>query len=203
MLAQNENVMDTYTYRICGTVYVNLTNRCTNDCVFCVRQKSNGVGGYDLRISREPDAEDVIADLTKEKPLDVVFCGYGEPTMNLEALKGAAKFVKGYGGRVRVNTNGHGSLVHGRDIVPELAGIVDEVSISLNEADRSSYAKITNCQYGPDGFDALLSFAEECVQAGIHVVLSVVDCISDEKIERCRQLASDAGCSFRVRSYVP
>lgn len=193
--------MDTYVYKLGELNYINLTNECTNDCIFCVRRHHDGVGGYDLRLKKEPTAQDVIR-LLEQDQTDVVFCGLGEPTVKLEELKEIARFVKSYGGHVRINTNGHASLFHGRDVAPELAGLVDKVSISLNEADAAAYAKVTNSRYGRAGFDAMLSFARSCIENGIQVTLSVVDVIGEEDIEAARQIAEDVGAAFRVRSYV-
>lgn len=195
--------MNTYTYDLGRAVYVNLTNQCTNDCSFCVRRSGAGVGPYELWLDKEPDAADVIAELEETKPDNVVFCGFGEPTMRLETLLDVARFVKGYGGHTRIDTNGHGSLYHGRDIVPELAVLIDEVSVSLNEPTAQSYQDLCACRYGEEGWDALLDFAKRARDAEIGVTLTVVDLIGEEKIEACRRIAEKLGVKFRVRCYVP
>ncbi len=194
--------MNTDTYKIGDQTYINLTNRCTNDCTFCVRNTGDGVGGYNLWLEREPEAEEVIAALAKDRT-DVVFCGFGEPTIRIDTLLAVAKYVKSYGGKVRVNTNGHANAFHGRDVTPEMAEVVDEVSVSLNEADAEKYNKVTRCCYGEAGFGYLLDFAEKCCRRGMAVTLSVVDVIGEEDVEICRKSAEKIGAAFRVRHYIP
>ncbi len=193
--------MDVYTYKLGNDTYINLTNKCTNDCTFCIRNSNEGVGGYHLWLEKEPTAQQVISELAKDKS-DVVFCGYGEPTIKLDELVAIARYVKGYGGYVRLNTNGHANEYHGRNVVPELKDVVDEVSISLNEADATKYNMVTNCEYGEAGYEHMLDFARLCVQSGIKVVFSVVDVISQEDIETCQKLSEKMGATFRLRHYV-
>ncbi|MBD5559924.1 MAG: radical SAM protein [Clostridia bacterium] len=195
--------MDTYTYDLGRAVYVNLTNQCTNDCSFCVRQKGTGVGPYELWLEREPEASEIISELEQTQPASVVFCGFGEPTMRLGTMLEVARYVKGYGGRTRLDTNGHGSLYNGRDIVPELAGLIDEVSISLNEASARAYQDLCASRYGERSWEALQDFARKARDAGIGVTLSVVDLIGEQKVEQCRKIAEDMGVRFRARCYVP
>ncbi|MEG0251406.1 MAG: TatD family nuclease-associated radical SAM protein [Christensenellaceae bacterium] len=193
--------MDTYTYKIGKDTYINLTNKCTNDCDFCVRRNGQGVGGYELWLQKEPTAQQVI-ELLKQDKTDVVFCGFGEPTIKIDELKQIAQYVKDYGGRVRINTNGHASIYHGRDIAAELVGLVDEVSISLNEADAKKYDLVVHSIYGEDGFRHMIDFARACIKNGISVTFSVVDVISKEDIETCAAIAKDVGAKFRVRTYI-
>lgn len=192
---------NTYTYKIGNATYINLTNQCTNDCDFCVRRTEKGVAGYDLWLEKEPSAQEVIDELKKDQG-DVVFCGYGEPTIKIDELKEVAAYVKSYGGHTRINTNGHASVYHGRDIAQELAGLIDEVSISLNESDARKYEAVVHSKYGEDGFRYMIDFARDCVKYGIRTTLSVVDIISPEDIEICRKIAEDVGARFRVRHYI-
>jgi len=192
--------LDTYVYEYKGRAYINLTNKCTNDCTFCIRNHKDGVGGHELWLTREPTAAGVIA-LLGEKPKEVVFCGFGEPTIKIEELKVIAKFVKGYGGHVRLNTNGHASAFHGRDIASELVGLVDEVSISLNNSDAEKYNKVSRSSFGVEGYGHMLRFARDCVQYGIAVTFSVMDLIGEEDIAKSKAIADDIGARFRVRQY--
>lgn len=194
---------NTFTYDLGRAVYINLTNKCTCDCTFCVRREGEGVGPYELWLEREPEASDIIAELEKSHPEHVVFCGFGEPTMKLAQLVEVAAFVKSYGGHTRIDTNGHGSLYNGRDIVPELQGVIDEVSVSLNAPDADRYTELTRCRYGREGWDAMLDFAGHARDAGIGVTLSVVDLIGEDEIAACRKIAEDIGAKFRARVYVP
>jgi len=193
--------LDTYVYKLGKVNYINLTNECTNDCTFCLRRNRNGVAGYDLRLDKEPSAEDVISLLDKDRT-DVVFCGLGEPTIKIDVIKEIARFVKSYGGYTRLNTNGHASVYHGRDIAAELVGLIDEVSISLNGADASAYNEATRSSYGEEGFRHMIDFARRCLECGIKVTLTVVDVIDEEEIEKSRKVAKDIGADFRVRAYI-
>jgi len=194
--------LDTYVYQLGADTYINLTNDCTNDCTFCLRQGREGVGGSKLWLEKEPTASEVIGLLDAKGKPDVVFCGFGEPTMRLAELKEIAAYVKHYGGHVRVDTNGHANIYHGRNVAPELAGLVDEVSISLNEANAAKYAAITKSRYGEQGYYEMLSFARACVREGIGVTMSVVDVVDEETIAAAQEIAREVGAKFRVRGYV-
>jgi len=195
---------DVYAYDYFGEgTYVNLTNRCTNRCTFCIRGTAEGVGGYELWLKKEPDAQEVLEQLRKLPPSDeVVFCGYGEPTIRLDVLREVARAVKAEGKRVRVNTNGQGNLYHGRNIVPELEGLVDVMSISLNAPDREGYNAVCRPADPERAFDAVLDFARACVGVIPRVVLTVMDLIGGEAVEKCRALAKETGAELRVRTMV-
>lgn len=194
---------DIYAYDYYGQgTYINLTNRCTNRCTFCIRQTAEGVGGHELWLEHEADADEVLEQLWALPPSDeVVFCGYGEPTIRLDVLLEVARAVKAKGKRVRVDTNGHGNLIHKRNIVPELAGLVDTVSISLNAPDANGYDVLCRPEV-PQAFEAVLDFARGCVGVIPKVVLSVLDIIGEEAIGKCRALARETGAELRVRTLV-
>jgi TatD family-associated radical SAM protein len=195
--------MNTYVYKLDGAYYINLTNECTNDCSFCLRNEYSGVGGYDLRLSRDPEAADIIAEFAKLPNVkEAVFCGLGEPTMRLAVLLEVAKYLKTRGVHVRLNTNGQGSAFNGEDIAPKLCGLVDVVSISLNAPNAAEYDKLCQSVYGEEAYTHLLDFARSCVEQGIETVLSVVDVIGADEIEQCRRIAEGAGAKLRVRSYI-
>ncbi len=193
--------MDTYVYRLKDALYINLTNQCTNACDFCIRIGSEGMEDYKLWLKSEPTAQQVIDQMGDVRQYsEVVFCGFGEPTMKLEELKEIAKKVKEDGVKVRINTNGHANLYHGRNVVPELAGLIDVMSISLNAPTAEEYDKICRSRYGLKAFDGMLDFARECVGVIPEVILSVVDVISPEDVEKCRAIAEQVGAKFRVRA---
>jgi TatD family-associated radical SAM protein len=196
------NETDTYAYLMKGNLYINLTNRCTNACTFCLREHSDGVGGYRLWLEKEPSAQEVIAQMKNFDGYDeVVFCGYGEPMIRLDVLLEVAAYAKALGKRVRINTNGHANLYHGRDVAPELARKADCVSISLNAPDAAGYDALCHSQYGEQAFDAVLSFARACKAHVPDVVLSVVDILSPGQIEACAKLAEALGVRLRVRHF--
>lgn len=196
--------MNNYVYRFEEKTYINLTNRCNNACDFCVRNHAEGIAEDPLWLDREPNGQDVIAMLKAQEEVseEVVFCGFGEPTMNLDALLETAKYLKSIGRKNRLNTNGLGNVQHQRNIIPELAEVIDSVSISLNEATAEKYDAVCHSDFGLDAFGEMLKFAENCVKAGIETKLSVVDVISREDIERCREIAKEIGAELRVRAYI-
>ena len=136
--------MDTYVYEYGSGLYVNLTNRCNNNCAFCLRHTNQGVGRHRLWLEHEPTAEQVIEKMQNLSAYEeVVFCGFGEPTLAWETLKQVAAYVKRQGKPVRVNTNGLGNLANGRDITPEAKGLVDTFSISLNASTPEAYQELS------------------------------------------------------------
>lgn len=194
--------MDTYVYRYEGKLYVNLTNRCCNACSFCLRNNGDGVGDDNLWLQREGSVEEIKELIKKEPDDELIFCGYGESTYRLDAMLSLAEFAKSLGKKIRLNTNGLGSLINGKDIVPLLKGKVDVVSVSLNQKDAPSYDKISRSMYGEAAFSAMLEFARECVAAGIKTIMTVVDVIPPEDIKECEKIAAALGCEFRVREYI-
>lgn len=192
--------MNNFVYEIEGVDYINLTNKCTNACTFCIRNNHDGMSGKSLWLESEPTADDIIAILEKNRR-DVVFCGFGEPMIKLDVLREVAAFVKSYGGKVRVNTNGHANIYHGRNVVPEISQYVDVFSISLNSYCAQEYDKICKSIYGPSAFDHMVDFAKECIAAGNRVVMSALDIIGDEAIAKCREFAENLGAEFRERFY--
>ncbi|HEU4389771.1 MAG TPA: TatD family hydrolase, partial [Blastocatellia bacterium] len=194
----------TIVYQIRDGLYVNLTNRCTSLCAFCTRIEDPVASGYylGLKPEDEPSADEVnkaIGDPTRYR--EIVFCGYGEPTLRLDELKQVARYVKSHGGRTRLDTIGHGSLIHGRDIAPELAGLVDEISMSLNAPAREQYERIVRSDWPDRAFDSALEFARSAVRSRIKVTLSVVR-IPNLDIEACRKIAESVGADFRIRELV-
>lgn len=189
-------------YAIGENLYLNITNRCANSCPWCVRYRSPYLRGYRLALEHEPSHEEIIAaagDITRYS--EVVFCGYGEPTERLEELKATAKWLKERGARVRLDTNGLGSLAAGRDIVPELAGLVDSVSVSLNTADPKQYVELCRPQFGDASHAAVVAFIRRAKDLIGDVTATVVS-LPGVDVEAARRLAEGLGVKFRVRRYV-
>ena len=193
---------DTYTYKIGESLYLNLTNRCSNRCTFCVREKET-YEGYALWLrGGEPTAEQVLAEIGDPTRFrEIVFCGYGEPTYRLDAMLAIADAVHARGGKTRLNTNGQGNLICGGDIVPRLKGRIDGVNISLNMPDRAGYEALCRPQL-PGAFEAMLSFARACKREGLNAWFSVVDCIGEENVAACRKIAEGVGIPLRVRPMI-
>jgi TatD DNase family protein len=192
-----------YTYRIGKSLYINVTNRCDADCVFCDRKGNAVISGYKLKMekSQEPPAGvyiNEIGDPLKYK--EVVFCGYGEPTLRWDIVKEVAKYVKEKGGKTRLDTNGHGNYINKRDITPELDGLIDSVSISLNSIDAQQYAALMRVD--PKLHQEMINFARKAKQYA-HVQMTVVG-LSEVDTEKAAEFVkNEIGVQFKVRGYFP
>jgi TatD DNase family protein len=188
-------------YVIRNSLYLNITNRCTNHCSFCAKFKDFTVKGHQLCLEREPSVDEVIAAIGDPLAYDeVVFCGYGEPLLRLDLVKQVAGYLKQQKITVRVNTDGQANLVHGRNILPELAGLVDVISVSLNAPDASTYQKICRSEFGKQGYAALKEFLVEAKKHIPSVTATAVTLPSID-IDACRQVAEDLQVEFRERLY--
>lgn len=194
-------------YKVHNNLYVNLTNRCPYACTFCLRQNMDRVGESDsLWLEHEPSAREVIDEFGKwdmSEFDEVVFCGFGEPTEAFDVLKEVAVYIKKtYNKPIRINTNGAGSLINGRDIAPELKGLVDTVSISLNNPDARRYNELVRSKFGEKSFDAMIEFAKECKKYVPDVVMSTVDTtISHEEEAECQKICDSIGATYRIRPW--
>lgn len=189
-----------------ATVYVNLTNRCPCACTFCLRQTKEMEEGHSLWLKKEPTVEEVIQEFQKydlDDFKEVVFCGFGEPLERIEDVVQIAGILKHFRRDlpIRINTNGLANLIHQRDVTPELKGRIDTVSISLNAPDASEYDALTRSRFGKESFQAMLDFASLCRQYVPHVVMTVVDIIGEEKIQRCQAICDELGVKLRVRPF--
>ncbi len=189
-------------YPIRDSLYINLTNRCTDNCIFCVRNTTDFVMGHNLRLEREPTAKEIIEAVGDPGQYDeVVFCGYGEPTLRLDRMLEAAKALKSKGAKIRLTTNGHGNLIHKRSIVGDLIGLIDRVSISLNAPDKETYNRICRPSFGPDTFDEVKKFITECRDK---LPETEVTCVETEgvDIKECERVATtELKVKFRARKY--
>lgn len=191
----------TYTYKIKNSLYINVTNRCNADCVFCKRKEDATVKGYSLKMlkSQEPPAEVYIKEIGNPADFEeIVFCGFGEPTIRWDIVKEVAKFVKANGGKTRLDTDGHGNVINNRDITPELEGLIDVVSISLNSIDKEQYAKLMRVE--PQLYDEMIKFARKAKQY-CRVIMTVVDYNSVDKEGARRFVENELGVTFRERPY--
>ena len=194
-------------YKVHNNLYVNLTNRCPYSCTFCLRQTMDKMGESDsLWLEHEPSVEEVKEAFSAwDMSLydEVVFCGFGEPTERFDDLLLVAKFVKeNYGKPIRINTNGAGNLVNGRDIVPEMKGLIDCVSVSLNHPHKDRYCELVQSKFGEQSFDAMLDFARESVKYVPKVVMTTVDTtITKEEEEECAKICEEIGAAYRIRPW--
>lgn len=198
----------TITYEVGNSLYVNITNRCSNRCDFCIRNNGDGAyGSNSLWLAKEPACEEILASITGRdlgKYDELVFCGYGEPTERLDDLLAVAKQIKAsYTIPIRINTNGQSSLLYGKDTAPMYAGVIDTVSISLNAPNAEEYDRVCHSRFGLCAYDGLLDFASRVKNYVPNVMLTVVDvALTPEEIEECRSIAARCGVPLRVRKYI-
>lgn len=204
---KDENRKDTYAYTLDGNLYINLTNKCSNGCDFCVRnERASYYGNYLWLKNGDPTVEKVIAavngfgDLSRFK--EVVFCGFGEPTYKVAEMVALCDYFHEKGLSTRLNTNGQGNLINKRDIVPDLKGKIDFVNISLNASCAEKYQPICRSQFGESGFAGLIEFAKLCKRNEINCRFSIVDCIGEEEVEACKRLAESVRIPLYVRKYI-
>ena len=193
---------DVLTYEIDGNLYVNMTNRCSNNCEFCVRNHMDTYEGYDLWLEREHSAEEFIEELKRDdlnKYKEIVFCGYGEPMYRYDAIKKIADYVHSRGAKTRINTNGQANEILGYDATVDIKNYIDMINVSLNSSNRDKYDAECHSIYGKDAFEMLLDFAKRCQANGANVILSIVDCIGEDEINACKKLARELGLPLRVR----
>ncbi len=188
-------------YRIRNALYLNITNRCSNSCTFCAKFDEFTVKGHNLLLDHEPGFDELMAAIGDPGELDeVVFCGFGESLLRLELVKQVATALKKRGYRIRINSDGQANLAHGRDILPELAGLVDSISVSLNAPDAATYGTLCNTPFGEAGFYGICDFLKEAPRYIPEVTATAVT-VPGVDIEACRRLAESLGVAFRVREY--
>ena len=204
---REENRKDTYVYTLDGNLYINLTNKCSNACDFCVRnERSSYYGNYLWLKNGDPTVEKVIAaangfgDLSRFN--EVVFCGFGEPTYKVAEMVALCDFFHEKGLKTRLNTNGQGNLINKRDIVPDLKDKIDFVNISLNASCYEKYQPICRSQFKEAGFEGMIEFAKLCRRNGVNCRFSIVDCIGEEEVAACKCLADSVKIPLYVRKYI-
>jgi len=199
---QNENPEEkpVIAYEIRNSLYLNITTECTNACYFCVRFQTPTVRGYNLHIDYQPTMAEIIAAIgDPQRYRSIVFCGYGEPTLRLDVLKDICLQMKAQGMYVRLVTNGHGNLINGRNIVPELVGLVDMVDISLNAETAELYNKVCQPVFGEDTYQHVKEFIRECVQQKLTVEVTAVG-VPEIDADKCEAIAKELGAQFRFRA---
>lgn len=197
----------TILYEVHDNLYVNLTNRCPCACTFCLRKTRESMeDSGPLWLEHTPSLEEVLTEFDKfdmEKYREVVFCGFGEPTEALDVLLKTARFVKErYGKQIRINTNGLGNLVNGKNIAPLFEGLIDTISISLNTPDAEKYHEMVRSEFGNQSFDEMLKFAKESKKYVPHVVLTTVaTTLTEKEEEACRRICDELGVTYRIRPW--
>jgi len=196
-------------YWLDNTLYLNITNRCSNSCYFCLKRYKRGVGGFNLNLTHEPTVEEITSELSEVLHMrswdGLVFCGFGEPTERLDVLLEVARWVRQHYGRplqIRLDTNGHGYLLNpGRDVEGELKSAgVNRVSVSLNAGDKETYIEICKPTF-PDAYEAVLEFIRKA-KLGLEVEVSAVR-LPEVDLAKVQAVADGLGVKFKVREYIP
>lgn len=199
----------TVTYEVDGGLYINVTNRCTNSCDFCIRNNADGAyGSESLWLLREPSVEEILeAVLGRDLPSykEVVFCGYGEPTIRLDVIGAVARGIKEKypKTRIRVNTNGHSDLIFGRDTAPDFEGCFDTVSISLNAPTNEKYCAVCHSAFGDKTLDGIIKFASNVKNYVQKTRFTVVkESLTEKELEECQRIADACGVELYARTYI-
>ena len=203
-------------YLLDGKIYINLTNRCTNDCIFCLRKDKDDVVGQTLWLDNENStAKDVIEQFELKKNelinvhhspfTEVIFCGYGEPMLKYDVLKQVAEYIKKQypETKIRVNTNGHANYVYKKNIVSECKGLIDEFSVSLNGATKEEYNELSQPKFD-QAYEEVKKFIKACSDENISVVASIVEGYKGKHLDlnKCEEIANELGAKFRVREWI-
>lgn len=203
-------------YLLDGKIYINLTNRCTNDCIFCLRKDKDDVVGQTLWLDNENStAKDVIEQFELKKNelinvhhspfTEVIFCGYGEPMLKFDVLKQVAEYIKKQypETKIRVNTNGHANYVYKKNIVSECKGLIDEFSVSLNGATKEEYNELSQPKFD-QAYEEVKKFIKACSDENISVVASIVEGYKGKHLDlnKCEEIANELGAKFRVREWI-
>ncbi|MEK7207000.1 MAG: TatD family nuclease-associated radical SAM protein [Pseudomonadota bacterium] len=198
--AQMAEPIPTIGYTLHGNRYLNVTNRCTLRCTFC--PKFNGewtVQNYALRLRREPTLKEIILAVgNPEEYREVVFCGLGEPSLRLYTMLKVATHLRSRARRIRLNTDGLANLVYGRDVTPDLEGLIDALSISLNAQNEEVYNR--HCRPAlPGAYGAMLDFVRRARDFVPDITLTAIDGLADVDIAACEKIAKDLKVNFRRR----
>ncbi len=190
-------------YQIRDSLYLNVTNACTADCFFCKRSSEHPVvKGYNLKLPNDPTAQeliDSIGDPSRYK--EIVFCGFGEPTLRLQEILQIAKWLKEKGAITRLNTNGHGNLIHKRNIVPDFVNLIDEISISLDVENEEKYLKVVKPKWGKGTFEEVLKFTQESIKLLPKVSVTAVNYPGFDEINFKKFVKEKFGVEARIRAY--
>ncbi|MDR2811837.1 MAG: TatD family nuclease-associated radical SAM protein [Endomicrobium sp.] len=195
--------MNTISYVFGDSLYLNITNRCVMACSYCVKHKwSNKFNGNDLKLEREPSPKEVIESIGDPKKYkEIVFCGYGDALIRIEEVKEIAKWIKENRGIVRINTAGLANAYHSRNIFPELKGLVDIISVSLNGSNPEEHNKINNPMFKEESFSEIIKFVNEAKKYITKVVITAVE-FPDFNTSKVKEIADKLGVCFRSRPYL-
>lgn len=194
-------------YRLGNNLYVNITNACSCDCIFCIRKISDGMGeAQSLWLEREPKIDEVKAAFDARTDLneieEIVFCGFGEPMERADDVMILAQYFKKSNAKntdtkIRLNTNGLVRLINPNFDMAKLTEF-DLISVSLNADDAEEYLRVTRPRFGIAAYKEMLAFTADAKEY-TQVAFSIVGILEPHRVENCRRLAESFGVPFRVR----
>jgi TatD family-associated radical SAM protein len=204
----NRNRNPSIVYWMDNTLYLNITNKCSNNCYFCFKKFKNGIREFNLTLKKEPTTEDIKEELrmhiNRKNWNEIVFCGFGEPLERLDFVLEVTRWIKkSYWKTVRVDTNGQGYLLtKGRNVVQELkqAG-VDKVSVSLNAHDKETYNQVCKPNF-ENAYENVIQFIKRAKEEGLETEATAVT-IPEIDLAKVKELAENMGVKFSVRPYIP
>jgi len=198
--------MDNFAYPFKKSLYLNITNRCSNNCLFCEKNTLENYVGCSLKLKKEPSFDQLISavrqELKKFQPKEIVFCGFGEPLLFLPLVLPTIRALKKYDILIRINTNGQVNLFFpNKNVAVSLAKAgLDKISISLNAHNNKSYQKVCQPKLGEKAFPSVLEFIKNCQRAGIKTRITFVEKFCD--VKKCKKLARGLGVDYFFRATI-
>jgi len=195
--------MNTITYQYGEGLYLNITNRCMMSCPYCIKQKWAGYfRGHSLKLEKEPTAAEVIEAIgDPSKYNEVVFCGYGDSLVRINEVIEISSWLKSKNAIVRINTAGLANKYHKRNILPDLKGIVDVISISLNGSTPQEHNKLNNPMFAEESFDEIINFAKLAKNYIASVIITAVE-LPNLDVSKIEKIAKSVNITFRARPYL-
>jgi TatD DNase family protein len=192
-------------YKIRDSLYINVTDKCSSDCIFCPRFDDKTVKGYDLTLERDPEVADVLREVSAHKGAfkEICFCGLGEPLMRFEFVLDTAKRLKEKDPaiKLRIDTNGQGNLINKKNILPDLKGHIDKICVSLNAHNAETYHAIVKPHFPGDVYREVKDFILEAKKYIPEVEVTCLDFPGVDVAAVKRIAQEELGVAFRLRYY--
>lgn len=194
-------------YWLGSNLYLNITNRCSNNCYFCFKRYKRGVDRFNLTLLEEPTPGQITDELqtfvNKREWKEVVFCGFGEPLERLDCVLEVTRWIKRrFPIAVCIDTNGQSFLVNkGRNVIEELrqAG-VDRLSVSLNAHNKETYNYVCKPKL-EDAYENVIGFIEKAKEQLDTEITTVT--IPEAALSKVKETADKMRVKFRLREYHP
>ena len=142
------------------------------------------------------DLETIVPEGLNEATLT----GVVDPLDNMENTLALASRARELGLRVRVNTSGFANQLAGRDVTTELAGIVDEINVTLFGVTHKEHDELAYPPAGVEGWEVIRDFVRCSVASKIETVCEFV-ATPGFKPEPCREFVRALGARYDIRMY--